>query len=224
MVTQETDLQLVLDILGVFVFALSGGLVAVRKGLDLVGIVVLAWVAGLGGGIIRDVFIGDTPPVGISDWRLLVPVVVAGGLCFLWYRRLDTLVQGRPRIPVALIGRSVRTLDALGLALFAVSGSLKALEFDTGALAAVILGVITAVGGGALRDVLAGQVPEVLRRELYAVPALMGATVVVVADHLGHLNDVVIWAAVLLVFVIRMAAVAFDLNVPTPLRTTGERR
>lgn len=224
MVTQQTDLQLVLDILGVFVFALSGGLVAVRKGLDLVGIVVLAWVAGLGGGIIRDVFIGDTPPVGISDWRLLVPVVVAGLLSFLWYRRLGTLVQGRPRIPVALIGRSVRTLDAVGLALFAVSGSLKALDFDTGALAAVILGVITAVGGGALRDVLAGQVPEVLRRELYAVPALMGATLVVVADHFGHLNDVVIWAAVVLVFVIRMTAVTFDLNVPTALRHTGERR
>lgn len=224
MVTQDSDLQLLLDILGVFVFALSGGLVGVRKGLDLVGIVVLAWVAGLGGGIIRDVFLGDVPPVGISDWRLLAPVLLAGLTTFLWYRRLRAIVRIPPATRTRLIGHSVRVLDACGLALFAVSGSLKALDHDAGALAAIFLGVITAVGGGALRDVLAGQVPEVLRRELYAVPALIGATLIVVADWQGFLNPPLIWGAVGLVFAIRMTAVALDLNAPTALRTTGDSR
>lgn len=222
MLTVDVNLQVLLDILGVFVFALSGGLVAVRKGLDLVGVVVLAWVAGLGGGIMRDVFLGATPPVGISDWRLLAPVVLAGALTFLWQRRLRHAYLDRAQGRMSLLTRSVRTLDAVGLAFFAVSGSLKALDYETGALAAVLLGVITAVGGGALRDALAGQVPEVLRRELYAVPALIGATVVVLADHWGHLNQVVIWGSVVLVFVIRMTAVALNLNAPTALRTTGE--
>ncbi|USQ81757.1 trimeric intracellular cation channel family protein [Ornithinimicrobium faecis] len=224
MVTQDYDLQLLLDILGVFVFALSGGLVAVRKGLDLVGVVVLAWVAGLGGGMIRDVLLGDTPPDGLTDWRLLAPAAVAGLAIFLWYRRLRSVIPLRAHVRAKLIGRSVRVLDAGGLALFAVSGSLKALQFDSSALAAVILGVITATGGGALRDVLAGQVPEVLRRELYAVPALIGATLVVVADSFGFLTPLLIWGAVALVFAIRLAAVALDLNAPTALRTTGERR
>lgn len=222
MPTVDVNLQVLLDILGVFVFALSGGLVAVRKGLDLVGVVVLAWVAGLGGGIIRDVLIGATPPVGISDWRLLATVVLAGALIFLWQRRLRSAYLGRVGGRISLLSRSVRALDAVGLAFFAVSGSIKALDYEAGALAAVALGVVTAVGGGALRDVLAGLVPEVLRRELYAVPALIGASVVVLADHWGHLNAGVIWGSVLLVFVIRMGAVALDLNAPTALRTTGE--
>lgn len=222
MVTQDYDLQLLLDILGVFVFALSGGLVAVRKGLDLVGVVVLSWAAGLGGGMIRDVLIGDTPPVGVTDWRLLVPAAVAGLGVFLWYRTLRALLPIGVHVRTKVLSRSVRVLDAGGLALFAVSGSLKALQFDTGALAAVILGVVTATGGGALRDVLAGQVPEVLRRELYAVPALIGATLIVVAHALNLLNPLLIWGAVAVVFVIRIAAVALDLNAPTALRTTGE--
>ncbi|QDO88465.1 trimeric intracellular cation channel family protein [Ornithinimicrobium ciconiae] len=223
MVTQDLDLQLLLDVLGVFVFALSGGLVAVRKGLDLIGIVVLAWLAGLGGGIIRDVFIGDLPPVGISDWRLLVTALAAGLGTFLWYSRFRSLVVSWSETRLrGLVGRSVRILDACGLSLFAVSGSLKALEHNTGAMAAVFLGVITAVGGGVLRDVLAGEVPEVLRRELYAVPALVGASLVVLADWQGFLTPVLVWAAVALVFVIRMTAVLLDLNAPTALRTTGE--
>lgn len=224
MVTQDNDLQLLLDLLGVFVFALSGGLVGVRKGLDLVGVLVLAWVAGLGGGMMRDVFLGDVPPVGVTDWRQITSAAVAGLGVFLWYRRIRSIVPLRPHTRATFIGRSVRVLDAGGLALFAVSGSLKALEFGAGALAAIILGVITATGGGALRDVLAGQVPEVLRRELYAVPALAGATLIVVAHGAGLLNPFIIWGAVGLVFVIRITAVALDLNAPTALRTTGETR
>lgn len=218
MVTDNTDLQLALDLIGVFAFALSGGLVAVRKGLDLVGVCVLAWVAGLGGGIIRDLLIGAVPPVGISDWRLVGAAVLAGLLTFLFHGPMSD-----PDVPLGrrrrLAARMVRALDAVGLAVFAVAGSMKALSLGAGPLPAVVVGVITAVGGGALRDVLAGQVPEVLRRELYAIPAAIGSAVVVWADAVGALGAGVAWASVILVFAIRIVAVALDLNAPRPLRT-----
>ena len=219
MVTDNADLQLALDLVGVFAFALSGGLVAVRKELDLVGVCVLAWVAGLGGGIIRDLLIGAVPPVGISDWRLVVVALVAGLLTFGLHGRLRDPDIPQRRLRRRLIGRMVRTLDAAGLAVFSVSGAMKALSLGVEPLPAVVVGVTSAVGGGLLRDLLAGQVPEVLRRELYAVPALIGSVVVVWADQLGHLGAPVIWASVILVFAIRIAAVALDLNAPRPLRT-----
>jgi uncharacterized membrane protein YeiH len=218
MVTDNTDLQLVLDLIGVFAFALSGGLVAVRKGLDLVGVCVLAWAAGLGGGIIRDLLIGQVPPVGISDWRLVATALVAGLLTFVLHGPMSD-----PDVPLGrrrrLAARMVRVLDAVGLAVFAVAGSMKALSLDVDPLPAVVVGVVTAVGGGVVRDVLAGQVPEVLRRELYAIPAAIGSVVVVWADAVGALGALVVWASVILVFAIRIVAVALDLNAPRPLRT-----
>lgn len=207
MLTDHANLQLTLDLVGVFAFALSGGLVAVRKRLDIVGIIVLSLVAGLGGGVLRDLLIGAVPPVGVSDWRIMTAAACAGVLTFF-------LHPG-----VARISRVVRVLDALGLAVFAVSGALKAVGLDVAPVTCVVVGVVTAVGGGLLRDVIVGQVPEVLRRELYAVPALVGAFVVVVADHLHHLTSLVVWGAVVLVFAIRMTAVLLDLNAPQPLRT-----
>ncbi|KNX39276.1 membrane protein [Luteipulveratus halotolerans] len=207
MLTANSDLQLGLDLVGVFVFALSGGLVAVRARLDLVGVVVLAWVAGLGGGMIRDVLIGDTPPVGVSDWRLMLAACVAGLITFALHPRVER------------IARLVRVLDAAGLAVFAVSGAMKAVLFSVAPVTAAVVGVITAVGGGLLRDVIVGQVPAVLRNELYAVPALLGSVVIVVAARLEHLTSLVVWAAVVLVFAVRMAAVVLDLNAPQPLRT-----
>jgi uncharacterized membrane protein YeiH len=210
MLIHDVNLQLALDMVGVFVFALSGGLVAVRKRLDVVGSIVRAWVAGLGGGTVRDVLIGAVPPVGVSDWRQMAAAAAAGLLTFAFHPGL-----GR-------ISRFVRVLDALGLAVFAVGGSLKALGYGVTPITAVVVGVVTAVGGGMMRDVLAGQVPEVLRHELYAIPALLGSTVVVVASRTHHLNMVVVWFAVALVFGVRMAAVMLDLNAPKPLRT-GDR-
>lgn len=218
--TDTASLQTVLDVCGVFVFALSGALVAVRRGLDLFGVLVLAWVAGLGGGIIRDLFLGVTPPVAVSDGRLLAAAVVAGVAVFLlhgaWEERTSRGAgPGRRRVT-----RAVRMLDAAGLALFAVSGALVALSRDAGPLAATLIGGITAVGGGLLRDVLARQVPEVLQRELYALPALAGAALVVVLDRTGALSPVTAWLAVALVFAIRVVAVTLDLNAPRALRST----
>lgn len=240
MVASSSELQLALDLIGVFVFALSGALVGVRKHLDLLGVAVLSWVAGLGGGMIRDVFLGDLPPVGISDWRLLAAALAAGLFVFALHPRLievgsgtssagtstagtSTAGKSRQRLRVALITRLVRLLDAAGLAVFSVGGALKAISFGSSGLAAVLIGVITAVGGGMLRDVLVREVPEVLRRELYAIPALIGACSVVIAFNAGYLATWVVWASVMLVFVIRIVAVVLDLNAPTALRTGDHR-
>ena len=218
--TDTETVQVVLDVCGVFVFALSGALVAVRRGLDLFGVMVLAWVAGLGGGIIRDVLLGLTPPVAVRDGRLLAAALLAGTVVFLFYGQWARLGERAPQArPRRLATRAVRWLDAAGLALFAVSGAIVALNVDAGPLAATLVGGITATGGGVLRDLLARQVPEVLQRELYALPALAGAALVVLLDHLDLLSTVSVWAAVALVFGIRVLAVTLDLNAPRALRT-----
>ncbi|HET8768439.1 MAG TPA: TRIC cation channel family protein [Pedococcus sp.] len=207
MLTLDTHLQLVLDLVGVFTFALSGGLVAVKKRLDLFGVLVLAGAAALGGGVLRDLLIGSVPPVGISDWRLVTCAVVAGLVTFLFHPGVER------------ISRFVRVLDAAGLAVFAISGSLKALGAGMDPLTSVLVGGITAVGGGMLRDLLAGQVPEVLRREMYALPALFGSVLIVTAHHFDLVTPLVIWSCVAFVFVVRMVAVILDVHAPRPLRT-----
>lgn len=207
MLTYDATLQLALDLVGVFIFALTGGLVAVKKRLDLFGVLVLAAAAALGGGVMRDLLIGDIPPVGITDWRLLTAAVLAGLVTFVFHPGVER------------ISKVVRVLDAAGLATFAVGGALKALGAGVDPLGAVIVGGITAVGGGIVRDVLAGQVPEVLRREMYAVPALLGAATIVAVHQADRMSVAAIWACVGLVFVIRMVAVILDVHAPKPLRT-----
>lgn len=223
MLTDTASLQTVLDVVGVFVFALSGALVAVRRGLDLFGVLVLAWVAGLGGGIIRDVFLGVTPPVAVSDWRLLAAAVVAALTVFLLHGTWEQVAARNPDARWHRVSLGVRLLDAAGLGLFAVSGALVALAADAGPLAATLIGGITAIGGGLLRDVLAREVPEVLRRELYAVPALAGSGLVVLLHRLDALSPLTAWLAVLLVFATRVVAVALDLNAPRALRSGSSR-
>jgi len=230
MVTEPTTLQVILEFIGVFVFGLTGGLVALRAHLDLFGIHVLAGVTALGGGIIRDLLLGATPPVGVSDWRLVATGLAAGLVVFALHDRIDDdrdaaggkEVGERPpgvlrRLRAAgILTALVKVLDAVGLSVFAVAGALKAIQLDSPALTAIIVGGVTAVGGGMIRDVLAGQVPEVLQRELYAVPAVAGAALIVGLDAVGLLNPVTLWLCVALVFVTRMVAVALDLNMPRP--------
>jgi uncharacterized membrane protein YeiH len=212
MPTNPVVSPLLLDLLGVFAFGLSGGLVGVRKRLDLFGVLVLAGATALGGGILRDLLIGAIPPVGISDWRLVAAALTAGLVTFVYHPGVERLA------------RLVKVLDAVGLAVFAVGGALIALAMPgIPPLAAIIVGTLTAVGGGVLRDVLAGQVPEVLRRELYALPALLGATIVVVAYEVGFISPFVVWGAAALVFGIRIVAVVLNLNAPQPFRL-GEPR
>lgn len=155
---------------GVFAFAISGGLLGVRKGLDAFGVLVLAAATGLGGGFIRDVLIGAVPPAALADWRSVAVPVVAGLITFWFHPALSRME------------RLVTLFDAFGLGLFCVAGALKALDYGLGPIPAALMGTLTAVGGGVVRDLLAGRVPVVLRGELYAIPALVGAAVAVVGD------------------------------------------
>ena len=163
-------LLVVLDLTGIFAFALSGGLVGVRKRLDVFGVLVLAAATGLGGGFIRDLLIGDVPPAALADWRYLVVPVVAGLVTFWFHPTLGRME------------RLVTVFDAFGLGLFCVVGALKAVDHGLGPLPAALMGVVTAVGGGVVRDLLAGRVPVVLRSELYATPALVAALLAVAGD------------------------------------------
>jgi len=209
-VTPELLAQPLLEVAGVFVGAMSGALAAVRKQFDIFGILVLAWAAGLGGGVLRDVLIGAVPPVGISDLRLMA-AALAGGLVMYF---------GHPRLERAR--RVINVLDAGALALFTVVGTMKGLEYGTTAVAAVVVGVLTGVGGGMLRDLLTGEVPVVLHhRQLYAVPALLGSAAVVALWHLGWAGGVGLGAVAAGVFVLRVAALRFRLNAPGPWRGSG---
>ena len=200
---QGSTVLLALDLAGTFAFGLSGGLVGVRARLDLFGIIVLAAVVGLVGGITRDILLGSLPPATFSDWRYLAVAAAAGLVAFF----------ARPALE--RFSRPVTIFDATALSLFCVTGAMKGLAFGVGPVQAVLLGVITATGGGMLRDVLVREVPTVLRRELYAVPALIGATIVVVASVLDHRGAAAAIAGAMVCFLIRMASLRFGLGLPT---------
>ena len=169
--TEFAALLIVLDLVGIFVFSVTGALVAVRKNLDLFAATVLAGVTGLGGGLLRDVLIGATPPAALADWRYLLVPLAAGLLTFAFHP-----VLGR-------LERVVTVFDAFGLALFCVTGALKAVDYGLGPLPAALLGMVTGIGGGIIRDVLAGRVPVIFEGVLYATPALAGAAVAVLLDR-----------------------------------------
>ena len=194
----------VLDLVGIFVFAVTGALVGVRKDLDVFGVLVLAGTTGLGGGFLRDVLIDATPPAALEDWRYLLVPVVAGLLTF-WFHP----AVGRRE-------RTVTVLDAFGLGLFCVTGTLKALEYDLGPVPAALMGMVTGIGGGMARDLLASRVPVVFRGDLYATPALAGAFVTVAGyrQHLPVLVIAVAGAGVCIVW--RLVAMWRNWQAPVP--------
>jgi uncharacterized membrane protein YeiH len=203
--TTEPTLLLCLDLAGTFTFALDGGLTAVRAArLDIVGVITLAMVSGLGGGIIRDVLLGALPPATFSDWRYLAVAAGGGLVAFGLSARLARLTM------------LLTVLDAAGLSLFAVTGASKALGLGLGAAPAVLLGAITGVGGGTLRDILLGQIPSVLRRGLYAIPALLAAGITVAALRGGVYGVPAALGAALACFAVRMLGVRYHLNAPMP--------
>jgi uncharacterized membrane protein YeiH len=200
-----TTALLVLDLVGTFAFALNGALSALRATrLDIVGVVTLGMITALGGGTIRDVFLDSLPPATFLDWRYLAVAAGGGLIAFFAGRHLERLT------------RPIDVLDAAGLSLFAVTGALKGVDLGFGPVQAVIVGTITAVGGGTLRDVLIRRVPSVLSSGLYAIPALVGATAVVVAQPLGIRGPVATVGAAVLCFAIRMIGVHYDVNAPVP--------
>jgi uncharacterized membrane protein YeiH len=201
----ESPLFLALDLTGTFAFALNGALTAIRAAkLDVVGVVTLGMITALGGGIIRDIMLDSLPPATFSDWRYLAVAATGGLIAFAFGRRLDRLAW------------PIEVLDAAGLSLFAVSGASKALDFGLGAGQAIILGAVTGVGGGTIRDTLIRRIPVVLRSELYAIPALAAAVVVVITDRLGVYGVPAAVGAAVLCFGIRLLGIRFRLNAPRP--------
>jgi len=160
----------VLDLVGTFVFALSGAVAGVKHRIDLFGVLILSFAAATAGGIARDVLIGAVPPASIQDWRYITLSIIAGAVTFFWYP------------VIAKIKSPMQVFDALGLGLFAVTGAGKAIAFNLGPGAAVLMGMLTGIGGGIARDLLVSEVPVVFTAELYAVAALAGAGVVVFGD------------------------------------------
>lgn len=198
----DSPLLLTLELVGIFVFAISGGLVAVRKGLDVFGVLVLAGATGLGGGFLRDVLIGATPPAALADWRYLLVPVAAGVTTFVFHPAIGRLE------------RVVTIFDAAGLGLFCVTGALKALEYGLGPVPAALLGMLTGIGGGIVRDVLAGRVPVIFSSELYATPALAGAAWAVFAHDRGWALVIVAIPGVVVCFGWRVLAIMRNWRAP----------
>lgn len=198
----NSPLLVTLELAGIFVFALSGGLVAVRKHLDIFGVLVLAGTTGLGGGFLRDVLIGATPPKALEDWRYLLVPVGAGLTVFVFHPTLGRLE------------RLVNVFDAAGLGLFCVTGALKALEYGLGPIPAALMGMVTGIGGGMARDLLAGRVPVVFSSELYATPALAGAAWAVFAHDQGWQIGIVALPGVLVCFGWRVLAIVRNWRAP----------
>ena len=207
----EPPLLLALDLTGTFAFGLNGALTAVRAArLDVVGVVTLGVLTALGGGVIRDLCIGAVPPATFRDWRYFALAIAGGLIAFAlskWLNRLE--------MPITV-------LDAVGLSVFAVIGADKAMEFGLGIGPSVALGVVTAVGGGTIRDTMVMQIPTVLRSELYAIPALAAAVITVAAVEMGVYGLPVALGAAAVCFVIRMIGVRFGLNAPVPPGTAEQ--
>ncbi len=192
-----------LDLLGTFVFALSGAAAGVKNKLDLFGLMVLAFAAGNAGGITRDLLIGSVPPAAISDWHYLGVSLLAGLVTFWWYPKIDVR------------SRALLLFDGAGLALFAVTGTQKALAAGLSPMMAALMGMLTGIGGGMLRDVLVNETPTVLRADLYAVAALAAGIVVVVGHVMHYPSFAVMIVGALLCFWLRVMAILRGWHLPT---------
>jgi uncharacterized membrane protein YeiH len=190
------------DLGGTFVFALSGATAGVKNRLDLFGVLVLSFAAGNSGGIARDVMIGAVPPAAIVNWQFVGVSILAGLITFYWFHAIDRLSS------------PVLVFDAAGLGLFAVAGATKALTFHAGPVAATLLGMLTGIGGGMVRDILVREIPSVLRTELYAVAALIGASVVVAGQILRLPPSVSSIAGAVLCFGLRFMAMRYRWRLP----------
>lgn len=206
----NATLEEALNLVGTLVFAESGALLAVRKNYDIVGMAVLALITAIGGGVIRDLIIGAVPPVAFTDASYVwIPLVVAGLTFFVhpWLNRLNA---------------AVLVFDAAGLAVFCIAGATKALSYGLGPLPAIVLGTLTAVGGGIMRDILAQDRPTVLRAgsELYALPAALGATIVVIIARFPINGSLTVGLTAVFVFVLRLLALRYHWRGPRPRHTS----
>lgn len=201
-----------LDLAGTFAFAISGAMLAVQKRMDIFGVLVLAFVTAVTGGIVRDLIIGAVPPDAFRSWHMLALAVIAGLLCFFGGPLLE-----RFSYPVQLF-------DAAGLGIFAVSGTQKALQFGIDPIMAGALGVVTGIGGGILRDVLAARAPTVLHAEIYASAAIAAVLVVLIAHSFGVQVSTITFPAVALCFFLRVMAIYRGWSLPSAPWTKSPRQ
>lgn len=202
----------ILDLGGTFVFAISGAAVAIKRRMDIFGVMVLAFAAGNAGGITRDLLIGASPPAAVSNWVYLGVSVLAGLIVFFRYPL------------IAKLNHPVLWFDAVGLAFFAVAGTQKALQYGLNPVMAALLGMLTGIGGGMLRDILANEIPTVLRSDLYALAALACAAIVS-AGHVLHLRPVgPAIAGMVVCFLLRFMAIQRGWHLPVETRASHKDR
>ncbi len=208
----QSTLLLTLDLAGTFAFALNGSITGLDAAkLDIVGMLALGMTTALGGGILRDILINALPPATFTDWRYLT-VAAAGALLAFFLSR-----------PLRRLALPIELADAAGLSLFCVTGAGISLEHGLGAGQAVILGAVTAVGGGTIRDILIRRVPSVLTSGLYAIPALIGAAIVVTTERTGHYGVPAALGAALVCFLIRVLGIRYNLNAPVAREAKSPR-
>ena len=194
---------LVADLAGTAVFAAEGAITAMQSGLDLLGVMVLSFVVALGGGVIRDLLIGATPPNAVRDWRYPALAFLTGLLTFIFHAEARNLSA-----PLLM------ALDAAGLALFAVAGAQKALSYGIGPFISTLMGTITGVGGGVVRDILLARVPMVLVADIYASAAFAGGVVLVVGRRFGLSPMAAALLSGVACFTLRVASVTYGWQLP----------
>jgi uncharacterized membrane protein YeiH len=194
---------LVADLAGTAAFAAEGAISAMQSGLDLLGVMVLSFAVALGGGVIRDLLIGATPPNAVRDWRYPALAFLTGLLTFVFHAEARNLSA-----PLLM------ALDAAGLALFAVAGAQKALSYGIGPFISTLMGTITGVGGGVVRDILLARVPMVLVADIYASAAFAGGVVLVVGRRFGLSPMAAALLSGAACFVLRVASVAYGWQLP----------
>ena len=202
MIIQPNSIYTFLDLIGTFVFALSGAVAERQKGLDIFGIFSIAFTVACGGGIIRDLCIGAIPPAGLTNWLYLL-MVLAATIIGIGFSRI-----------VNLLNHPVLLFDALGLSVFAVAGARKAIYFGHNYEVAILLAIVTAVGGGVIRDILLARIPVILKKEIYASAAMVGAMIVVAGDYLHYSKEAVSVIAILACFGLRFLGLHFHWNLP----------
>ncbi len=193
----------IVDLAGTFAFAISGALAARREQFDLFGVLAIAYITACGGGIARDVCLGAVPPAGLADWRYLVTALVAALLTLGAYERVERLTY------------PVRLFDALGLGLFAVYGAHKAMTLGMNVQVAVLVGMLTAVGGGVARDVLLNRTVVIMQHEIYASAAFLGAALAAWGEYAGWPSLWSTWLPIVSCCGLRLLSLRFHWNLPT---------
>jgi len=191
-----------LDLFGTFIFGLSGAFRAVKYELDILGVLILSIVTGVGGGLVRDALMGATPAAALQNENYIIVTIIAGLLVFFWAKRL------------AKQWRKIIVSDALGLGVFTAIGVSKALEYGLGPVGAIMMGTITATGGGVIRDIIVKEMPAIVKYDFYATASIIGGMGFVIARNLGASPAVEISVAVVITATLRILAMKYNISLP----------